>query len=728
MFERLEGREILPSPRSATSKSSGPKFLGRRKASRGDSELESSVKFLKGVGEKLATLFAKKEVLTIRQALYFLPRTYEDRRQISSVRDAPLGVAASVMGRIVRSYPVRYSRSRRSAYELLLEDLDRPEAKMVAKWFHKPHLLQKLEPGHRVLITGKTRLYGARKEMVHPELELLGKEDESLGEPKIVPVYSQTEGLYPKSLRKILSNAVHQYASLLEDVLPTEIRERYGFPTLSDAIRFLHSPEQDVNFEKLLQFQTPAQQRMIYEEFFLFSLALAQIRRDFTDRAGIAFRKPEKSWELFGQRLGFRFTSAQRHALKEILEDMQSDRVMYRLLQGDVGSGKTAVSAAASLIALESGYQVAFMAPTEVLVEQHFKKFKHWFQDLEFPVLKLTGSSTGLERREISEILKSSQPSLVVGTHALFEDPVSFSKLGLVIVDEQHRFGVKQRARLVAKGASPDLLIMTATPIPRTLALTIYGDLDVSTISELPPGRKPIETKLFSESQRDGLVSLVREQLSQGRQAYVIFPLIENSEALAVKSIESMLPEIEKDYHGFCVGVLHGRLDPQVKNQILEDFAQGRIQVLVSTTVIEVGVDVPNASVMVIEAAERFGLSQLHQLRGRVGRGAHQSFCYLVNSHWLSSESLQRLRALERIQDGFKLSELDLEWRGAGELAGTRQTGLPEFSLGQLPRDLQVFQKAREDAFAWVAQDPLLVKSSALQKAFSEKLERLRRT
>ncbi len=547
-------------------------------------------------------------------------------------------------------------------------------------------------------------------------------------EASIVPIYSQTEGLFQKSIRKIEKRAVDEYAKYLKDPLPSSLLEKYSFPELGRAVREIHHPPLDSDMDALLKASTPAQRRMIYEEFFVYALALAQIRRDYVERPGISFSKPEKSWEILKENLGFRFTEAQRRALKEIYDDMHSPRVMYRLLQGDVGSGKTAVSAAATLVALESGYQVAFMAPTEVLVEQHYQKFQKWFVGLDYEVLCLTGSTPKSERKEIFSKLQGDRPVLIIGTHALFEEQVQFAKLGLVIVDEQHRFGVKQRAALVAKGENPDLLVMTATPIPRTLALTVYGDLDVSIISELPPGRKAIQTKVFADSQRQQLVSKVRSEIEQGRQAYIVFPLIDESEALSVKSIESMWPEMQRDYEGFKMGILHGRLRPEEKSQILNQFVRNEIQILVSTTVVEVGVDVPNASVMIIEAAERFGLSQLHQLRGRVGRGASQSFCYLVHSSWTGGESLKRLRALEQIQDGFKLSELDLEWRGAGELTGTKQTGLPEFQLGQLPRDLKIFQIARRDAFEFLKNDPELQSNPLLRERLTKQMDCLRRS
>jgi ATP-dependent DNA helicase RecG len=398
---------------------------------------------------------------------------------------------------------------------------------------------------------------------------------------------------------------------------------------------------------------------------------------------------------------------------------------MHRLVQGDVGSGKTVLAAAAALVALEAGYQVALMAPTEILAEQHRRNFQKWFEGLPFHIWMLTGSTSAADRRRILSDLKGGRLGIVFGTHALFESDVLYRNLGLVIVDEQHRFGVRQRAALVGKGLSPDLLVMTATPIPRTLALTAYGDLDLSVIDELPPGRKPIETKVFSERERTKLESLVLAELKKGRQAYIVFPLIDESEELNLKSLSQMFPSIVEAFKGFTVAALHGRMKADEKQQVLNDFRDNKIQVLASTTVVEVGVDAPNATMMIIEHAERFGLSQLHQLRGRVGRGAEASYCFLMASHLGSPEIVKRLRSMEICHDGFKLSEIDLEMRGPGEILGTRQSGEPVFTLARLPRDLPLLEKARADADEILSQDPHLLKYPLLRELLKMRADRV---
>lgn len=685
--------------------------------------LQKPVQYLKGVGDKLGALLAKKNVRTIEDALFFFPRTYEDRRQIYSVAEVPIGRKACVFGRLVRAYPVHYSKSRRQAFEVLIEDTEHPEHRLTLKWFHRPYVLQKLESQHLLLVTGEVQYFQGRRQMLHPELELLGRQVEE--GPGIIPIYSQTEGLFQKTLRKIERSALDRYASFIEDSLPEVLLKKHGFPVLRKAVEALHFPDVEEDFSALLASRSRAHQRLIYEEFFYFNLHIHWLRRATLEKPGIGFKKPERFWQIFKENLPFQFTAGQKRAAKEILEDMQAERPMLRLLQGDVGCGKTAVSAAAALIALESGYQVAFMAPTEVLVDQHLEKMKKWFAGMEFPVLKLTGSLNAKERKLAEAELAENSPAFVCGTHALFEDRVKFKQLGLVIVDEQHRFGVDQRARLTRKGESPDLLVMTATPIPRTLALTIYGDLDISTIPDLPPGRMPVKTEAYRDSERTRFYPKIRKELGEGRQIYWVFPLIEESEALTIKSIESFLPALKSEFSEVSIEVLHGRMSAAEKSAALRRFESGDSKILVSTTVIEVGVDVPNASVMVVENAERFGLSQLHQLRGRVGRGVHRGYCYLVSSQYIAVESMKRLRALEKVSDGFKLSELDLEWRGPGELAGVKQTGLPEFKLGELPRDLTLFHQAKEDALQVLAESPDLKSYPKLRSRLDRHLSRL---
>ncbi len=685
-------------------------------------ELERPLKYVKGVGDSLSQLFAKKEIRNLRDALHFFPRSYEDRRKISLISELELGETATVLGRIVRSNPVFYSHSKRRAFEIFLEDDS--QKKLQLTWFQGPFQKEKLVSGAFVVVRGEVKIFRGQMQIVHPELEILGKNFDASQIPKgIMPVYSETSGLYQKTIRRIVRTVVNQYGDYLLETLPASILQKYGFPSYRDAIRTIHMPTETADFDQLQTGTTKAHQRLIYEEFFELALGLARKRSEFSSDAGIAFSKPKLFWDQLKENLPFQFTGAQRRVLQEVLDDMTTDRRMHRLVQGDVGSGKTVVAAAAALIALEAGYQVCLMAPTEILVEQHYRNFEFWFRGLGIEFSKLVGSLSTPERRKNLEKLKCQSPLMVFGTHALFEPVVQFQNLGLVIVDEQHRFGVRQRAALLGKGAAPDLLVMTATPIPRTLALTLYGDLELSVIDELPPGRKPIVTQIFTDKNRFAMEEKVRKELQAGRQVYVIYPLIEESEKLKLKSVESMIASVKASYVGFSVETLHGRMSAEEKNEKLQAFKRGEISVLVSTTVVEVGVDNPQATVMIIENAERFGLSQLHQLRGRIGRGSHESFCFLMASHLGTPEILQRLKVMEHTQDGFKIAERDLEMRGSGEFLGTRQSGLPQFQVAKLPGDLEWFYKARQDAFDLIKVDPKLQTIPLIRDRLEQKIK-----
>lgn len=691
--------------------------------------LSKSIRFAKGVGDKLAQVLAKKKIMSIEDALYFFPRSYEDRSRILNVSELPAFGTVNVVGRILRAHPVSYTRSRSRFFDVFIEDLEKPANLLQLRWFRRPYVFEKLKAGTIVMARGELQNYRGQRQLSHPEIEVMGQELKSEVEgPGLIPVYSQTEGLYQKTFRKIEKNILSSYGNEIEEILPKEIIKEKSFVSRAQAFRDIHFPPKEVPFEDLVRSRSAAHQRLIYEEFFLFQLALLKSSGVKTGEKGISFQKPEESWEKLRESLGFRFTNAQRRVLKEILEDMSSPRRMHRLVQGDVGSGKTAVAAAASLIALESGYQVALMAPTEVLAQQHFLKFQKWFEKMDFEVVLFTGSMKVPERREIFKKARDRKPRIFCGTHALFEDAVEFANLGFVIVDEQHRFGVRQRSRLSRKGKSTDVLVMTATPIPRSLALTLYGDLELSLIDELPPGRQTIETKIFKQNQREAYVPEVRQQLEQGRQAYMVYPLIEESEALSLQSIQQDMAQLKEDFEGFRVEALHGRMESTEKLAILEAFRKGEVHVLVSTTVIEVGVDVPNATLMIIQHAERFGLSQLHQLRGRVGRGAHQSYCFLVASHLGSAQIIKRLKTLEKTNNGFEIAEIDLEMRGHGELMGTRQSGLPEFRLGLLPRDIEILKEARRDARIYFEKDPHFASNPQLKAYFDSKIQNMEKS
>jgi ATP-dependent DNA helicase RecG len=504
--------------------------------------------------------------------------------------------------------------------------------------------------------------------------------------------------------RRLVFDALHRLPEPLDDPLPGQLRIRLGFPDRRAALRQAHFPDADASLDALNQFRTPAQVSLIFEEFFLFQLGLVLKRRlADTERKPAVIHVDDRIRESARRALPFRLTPGQRQALKEIVDDLQRPQPMNRLLQGDVGAGKTIVALLAGLVTMENGLQVAFMAPTEILAEQHFLTLRRLLEPSRFRVALLTGSQTSATHREVLADLAGGRLDLVVGTHALVQEDVGFRALGLVIIDEQHRFGVIQRATLRAKGLMPDVLVMTATPIPRTLALTTYGDLDVSIIPDMPPGRQPVKTIVKPESQRDGIYETVRRQLEAGRQAYVVYPLIEESDKIDLKAATEMADHLAQEvFPAYRVALLHGRMKADAKDRIMRAFAAGALDMLVSTTVIEVGVDVPNASVMVVEHAERFGLSQLHQLRGRVGRDKHQSACALIYQEPLSDQARERLKAIAETTDGFVLAERDLALRGPGDFFGTRQSGIPTLRVGDLLRDHALMEQARREASAWL--------------------------
>ena len=542
-------------------------------------------------------------------------------------------------------------------------------------------------------------------QLTNPQYEILDEEDaETIHTGRIVPVYERAGTVTPKMQRRIVWEALQRLPGDLADHLPEPIRVRHEWPSRQAALFGAHFPPSDAPLAALNAFRTPAQQRLIFEEAFLFQLGVMARRR-----LAAAEEKPQpihvddRIRESARKVLPFRLTTGQKGALKEIVEDLQRPHPMNRLLQGDVGAGKTIVALLAALVAMENGLQVAFMAPTEILAEQHFYNISRLLQASRFRVALLTGAIGTAARRERLAEIEAGTIHLIVGTHALVQGDVRFAALGLVVIDEQHRFGVMQRATLRAKGLKPDVLVMTATPIPRTLALTVYGDLDVSMIRDTPPGRMPVRTAAKPESRRDEVYGFVREQLDAGRQAYVIYPLVEESSKVDLKAATEMADHLAQEvFPAYRVGLLHGRLKQDGKERVMKAFATGELQLLVSTTVVEVGVDVPNASVMIVEHAERFGLSQLHQLRGRVGRDRYQSYCFLLYQSPLSDEARGRLKAMTETTDGFEIAEKDLQLRGPGDLFGTRQAGLPTFRLVDLIRDRDLLDLAQREAAAWI--------------------------
>jgi ATP-dependent DNA helicase RecG len=587
---------------------------------------------------------------------------------------------------------------------------DSSHAVLNAKWFHGGYLADVFTPGQKVALFGKIEFdsYSGNLGMTHPEYEILSGEedgDASLHTGRVVPIYEAAGKITTRIFRTLLDRILAETAPL-DDPLPAHILQRLKLPDRWTAIRALHFPPADSDLRLLNAFRSPAQYRLIFEEFFWLECGLELKRAKARLYPGIGFGLTDRVRERIKQMLPFKPTGAQKRVLGEIAKDMAAPHPMYRLLQGDVGSGKTLVAAEAAIIAIENGYQTAVLAPTEILATQHYFYFKKLFQKLDYVTVLLTGSATQREKAQIKKIIAAGLAPLIVGTHALLEPDVEFSKLGLAIVDEQHRFGVEQRQALMAKGSHPDVLVMTATPIPRTLALTVYGDLDVSIIDELPPGRKPIETKHVTQERVEQVYSFLKKQIDLGRQAYVVYPVIEESETQAMKAAEKMHEHLSKIvFPDTPVGLLHGKLSADEKEAAMENFQRGATKILVSTTVIEVGVDVPNATVMLIEQAERFGLAQLHQLRGRVGRGGEQSYCILVTDK-LNDTGRERIRTLVDSNDGFYIAEMDMKLRGPGEFFGTRQSGMPALQIGNILRDADILEIARSEAGSFIAHPP----------------------
>jgi len=680
--------------------------------------LERSIETVRGIGPKLAKKFAKKDVYTIEDLLYFIPRDYQDRRKVTPISELAEGQSYIVYGEILKSGPSYYGR--RKIYEVVITD---GSGYLYLKWFNfNEGLWRRLYPlGKRIYAYGEVSRFGRNFEMIHPEV--VGDEEEeklTLEIGKIVPVYSTMEGVSSKVLRRILKKALEEYLSYVPNLIPSKYLKKAGYLPLRKALEKLHDPDENSDINSLRDGRSIYHKSLAFEEFFFLELALAWRKGKVKEETGIAFNVNSRLVEEFLAKLPFELTKAQKRVFEEIKQDMARPVPMNRLLQGDVGCGKTVIAFLASLIAIENGYQVALMAPTEILAEQHYYNFRQYNQLLGLNVALLTGSTPPSRKREIYYGLKTGHIQFVIGTHALFQEGVEFKRLGLVIIDEQHRFGVLQRAELRAKAKSltPDTLVMTATPIPRTLALTIYGDLDVSIIDEMPKGRKPVITKLFLEHNKDTVYDLVKAELKKGHQAYVILPLIEESETLDLKAVLTYGEELKKRvFPEFKVEILHGKMPSYEKERIMQAFKRGEINVLVSTTVVEVGVDVPNATVMVIEHAERFGLSQLHQLRGRVGRSDKQSYCFLIAYRVsFGSDAFKRLEILTKTTDGFKIAEEDLKIRGPGEFLGTKQSGYLEFRRADLVKDYDVLLKARECAFDLIKEDPELKKYAVIKE------------
>lgn len=715
IIQDLRGEDEAPGPCQAWP--SQVEFRQFRK------DLQTSIQFIKGVGPRLSEILKKKNILTVEDALYFLPRLYQDRRQIKTISQLAVGKIETVMGTVLRADLTPYRRRR--TFELTIGD---ETGTLIAKWFNFNLRFMKgrFKKGMRLILFGEVRLYQFQKEIHHPELEVLEEEEpespngnegppagkeESLHFGRIVPVYSETEGLYQRQrlIRRIMKSAVDLFAAKEFSGIPEEVCRHQNLIPLSEAFRRAHYPDPDENLALLNEGRSPAHRRLVFDELFFLELGLALRRSGTLMEKGIAFPISHRYTGQLRKMLPYSLTAAQERVLAEIESDMRRPHPMNRLLQGDVGSGKTIVALLSGLMAIEGDHQVAIMAPTEILAEQHHLNIRPLVEKLGFQAALLTSSLKKSERENFYSRIRTGEIHVVIGTHALIQEEVEFQRLGLAIIDEQHKFGVLQRATLKKKGLNPDVLVMTATPIPRTLAMTLYGDLEVSVIDQLPPGRGSITTRVFNEKERFRVYRTLREEISLGKQAYVVYPLVEESERLDLKDATQMARNLQRDiFPEFNIGLLHGRLKSEEKEAIMADFKARRIHILVCTIVIEVGIDVPNASIMVVEHAERFGLSQLHQLRGRVGRGKDPSQCLLIVQYPRSEDAERRLRVMEQTTDGFKIAEEDLAIRGPGELMGTQQSGLPDFRVVSFARDIQLLTEARKEAFGVIARDPVL--------------------
>src|SRR3954467_2868763 len=705
-------------------------------------EPTTPVQFVKGIGPRIAEILVAKGINSVDDLLHYLPFRYEDRVNPRGIAELRAGEMATVIAEVRTSGLFRTRRM-----PIFQMTAGQGRARLKCMWFNGAYLKDKFQPGQMLALYGRVELNRGELQLIQPQFEILAEPDgdaeqkasESLEIGRIVPIYeSAGQGkLTPRWFRRIIHSALENLTPESPEAIPTALRKRLNLLPSREALWKVHWPDAGESLNDLQSSRTPAHIRLIFEELFFIELGLELKRREQKAQTGIAFGLNDRVREAIKKILPFHPTGAQKRTLKEIAADMEKPYPMRRLLQGDVGSGKTLVAFEAAIIAIENGYQVALMALTEILAQQHYFSARQILEPSGYRIVLLTGSLEDDRKREIRRHIAQGNAQLVIGTHALIEQKVEFEKLGLVIVDEQHRFGGPQRFKLMKKSgegsdaanrraaldrtgegarphtarshmdsgaAEPDVLIMTATPIPRTLALTLYGDLDISVLDEMPPGRTPIVTRRVGDERANEVWQFVRKQVTAGHQAYVVYPVIEENEETELKAAMKMYGELSKKiFPDLNVAVLHGRMEPDLKEQVMRLFQKGKIQILVATTVIEVGVDVPSAAVMVIEHAERFGLAQLHQLRGRIGRGAAKSYCILMTSGKVSDEAERRLDAMVRTIDGFEIAELDLEMRGPGEFFGTRQAGMPSFQVANLIRDRDLLELAKKEAAAVLA-------------------------
>lgn len=665
---------------------------------------ETSVQFLKGVGPSRAKILANLGINSMEDLLYFFPHRYEDRRNLTKLAQVKMGEWQTVTGKVVTQGSRQSWFTKKHVSEIILDD---GSGRIFCVWFNQPYLERYLYEGAKIVCYGKVDRYKNRIQMVAPEYEIIDDDDEkSLNVNRIVPIYSLTKGVTQRFLRKIIHAALHQHKEDLTDELPVTLRNKHKLFNIKRSMGNIHFPDNDVG-------QTESLKRVSFEEFFFFQIAVILRRLSITRQKGIKHKITDAETMRFVDSFPFKFTSAQKRVIREIREDMQKETPMLRLLQGDVGSGKTVVAVFGCYSAFLNGTQSCIMAPTEILARQHYEKIKTMIEAeslKDIRVRLLVSSVSTVDKKVIYEEIKRGLVHIVVGTHALFSENLEFKNLSFVVIDEQHKFGVKQRALLAQKGNNPDVLVMTATPIPRTLCITLYGDLDVSIIDELPPGRPLIKTFHFPTEQSAEVYAIVRERLKSGAQAYIVYPIIEESEKLDLKAAQDMYKHfMQNEFKDFKIGLVHGQMKSSDSEIVMEDFKKGRIQLLVATSVLEVGVDVPNATVMVIEHAERFGLSSLHQLRGRIGRGSKESFCYLLADMEIL-EAQKRIEAILATTDGFKIAQADLEIRGPGQFFGRHQHGLSELKISNPAKQMDTLILAREEAKDLTNIDPSLSK------------------
>ncbi len=669
-----------------------------------DDVLQMPLQYLKGVGPRKAADLKKAGLNTVEDLLFRFPRRYEDRSRLQTIISLKPGQTAAISGVVLNA---GLAHTRRPGFRLFSALIQDDSGQVQAVWPNQAFLKDVIRSQQRIVLFGKVEIWGSRGlQITDPEFEIIKDEADGSREPdntlhtgRIVPVYERTGSVTPNMQRRFVWQALEQLPAEPFDPVPDDILKQERWPSRRDALWQAHFPSTDTPVDALNAFATPAQRRLIFEDFFVFQTGLALRRHENAQvRKSLVCTVDDRIRQSARAVLPFKLTAGQRDALAEIVADLQKPWPMQRLLQGDVGAGKTIVAVLAAVVAMENGFQVAVMAPTEILVEQHYRTIVKVLDGRPYRTALLTGRVTAATRRNLLPAIERGEIDLVVGTQALVQETVKFKSLALAVIDEQHRFGVVQRGTLAAKGQNPDVLVMTATPIPRTLALTECGDMEVSVIRGLPPGRKPIRTIVKADSRRDEVYALMRAEVEQGRQVYVVYPLVEESEKIDLKAATAMAEELARVFPEYRVALLHGRMKGDEKESVMHGFLQGVLQILVSTTVVEVGVDVPNATVMVVEHAERFGLSQLHQLRGRIGRGEHASTCILLYQAPWSDDARARLKAMSDTSDGFVIAERDLQLRGPGDFFGTRQSGLPTLRAGDLTRDVDLLERAYEEA------------------------------